>query len=75
MRFFVTLQAAQLPQVLLQCGLKFFVGSLESNSSNSSSSSTYIWQGLDNASSVLTHFPPAGTLFSQVVFSMSFNYR
>eukprot|EP00871_Galdieria_phlegrea_P001735 jgi/Galph1/2562/GphlegSOOS_G1192.1 len=70
--------SAQLPQILRNCGMSYFVTQKMSwNRYNKFPYSTFVWEGLDGHS-VLAHFPPADTYNSigtveEVVFSSTNN--
>ena len=70
--------SAQLPQIIVQAGLKyFFTQKLSWNNINKFPNTTFYWKGLDGTS-VLTHFCPAdtynaGATVRDVTFSVSNN--
>lgn len=53
--------SAAVPQILAQCGIKYFLTQkLSWNQFNKPANHTFYWEGLDG-SRVFTHFPPADT--------------
>jgi alpha-mannosidase len=60
---------AQLPQILVHCGIdRFLTQKLSWNNFTSPAHHTFFWRGLDG-SEVLTHFPPADTYSGKATVS------